>query len=158
LTRIFLESVSVEAGLQSIGEITRPQRVVRAAGGLVLRGDRNGGVEVVVVHRRTYDDWEFPKGKLDPGEADADAALREVEEETGLRCVLGEELEPVAYDDSKGRHKVVRYWLMEARGEGAPFEPNDEVDELRWVPAPDAGAALSYTADRGLVAQAVERL
>ena len=131
---------------------------VRASGGVVWRRTKEGAVEVALVHRPRYDDWSLPKGKLDQGEGWEDAAVREVEEETGLRCDLGEELEPVAYDDSKGRHKVVRYWLMEARGEGAPFEPNDEVDELRWVPAPDAGGALSYTADRGLVAQAVERL
>jgi 8-oxo-dGTP diphosphatase len=131
---------------------------VRASGGVVWRRTKEGAVEVALVHRPRYDDWSLPKGKLDQGEGWEDAAVREVEEETGLRCVLGEELEPVAYDDSKGRHKVVRYWLMEARGEGAPFEPNDEVDELRWVPASDAGAALSYPADRGLVAQAVERL
>jgi 8-oxo-dGTP diphosphatase len=131
---------------------------VRASGGVVWRRTKEGAVEVALVHRPRYDDWSLPKGKLDQGEGWEDAAVREVEEETGLRCALGEELEPVAYDDSKGRHKVVRYWLMEARGEGAPFEPNDEVDELRWVPAPDAGAALSYPADRGLVAQAVERL
>jgi 8-oxo-dGTP diphosphatase len=131
---------------------------VRASGGVVWRRTKEGAVEVALVHRPRYDDWSLPKGKLDRGEGWEDAAVREVEEETGLRCVLGEELEPVAYDDSKGRHKVVRYWLMEARGKGAPFEPNDEVDELRWMPAPDAGAALSYPADRGLVAQAVERL
>ena len=131
---------------------------VRASGGVVWRRTKEGAVEVALVHRPRYDDWSLPKGKLDQGEGWEDAAVREVEEETGLRCVLGEELEPVAYDDSKGRHKVVRYWLMEARGEGAPFEPNDEVDELRWVPATDAGAALSYPADRGLVAQAEERL
>jgi 8-oxo-dGTP diphosphatase len=131
---------------------------VRASGGVVWRRTKEGAVEVALVHRPRYDDWSLPKGKLDQGEGWEDAAVREVEEETGLRCVLGEELEPVTYDDSKGRHKVVRYWLMEARGEGGPFEPNDEVDELRWIPAPDAGAALSYPADRGLVAQAVERL
>ena len=131
---------------------------VRASGGVVWRRTKEGAVEVALVHRPRYDDWSLPKGKLDQGEGWEDAAVREVEEETGLRCVLGEELEPVAYDDSKGRHKVVRYWLMEERGDGAPFEPNDEVDELRWVPAPDAGAALSYPADRALVAQAVERL
>ena len=74
---------------------------------------RRRGVELVVVHRPRYDDWSLPKGKLDPGESWEQAALREVEEEVGLRCRLGAELPPVAYTDHKGRAKVVRYWLME---------------------------------------------
>src|SRR5205085_2292213 len=85
---------------------------VKASGGVVWRrGER--GVEVVVVHRPRYDDWSLPKGKLDPGEGWEQAAVREVLEEVGLRCSLGEELPPAAYTDHKGRAKVVRYWLME---------------------------------------------
>jgi 8-oxo-dGTP pyrophosphatase MutT (NUDIX family) len=141
--------VSVEAGLQSIDEITRPQRVVRAAGGLVLRGDRNGGVEVVVVHRRTYDDWEFPKGKLDPGEADADAALREVEEETGLRCRLGREIGSLSYVDVRGRPKSVRYWEMHPVA--GVLGPANEVDAVRWVPLAELPEALSHDRDRDIL-------
>ena len=66
------------------------------------------------MHRPRYDDWSLPKGKLDPGEGWEEAALREVEEEVGLRCRLGRELPPTRYRDNKGRAKVVRYWLMEA--------------------------------------------
>ena len=68
---------------------------VRAAGGVVARASGDG-VEVVLVHRPRYDDWSLPKGKLEPGESWEDGALREVEEETGLRCELGEELDPTA--------------------------------------------------------------
>jgi 8-oxo-dGTP diphosphatase len=128
---------------------------VRASGGVVWRR-RGDGLELAVVHRPRYDDWSLPKGKLDAGESWEDAALREVEEETGARCTLGEELPPVAYADPKGRAKVVRYWLMEAHD--GDFEPNKEVDELRWVPAAETAALLSYPRDAELVAAARERL
>ena len=84
---------------------------VRAAGGLVVR-DRGDGPEFAVVHRPRYDDWSLPKGKLDRGEGWEQAALREVEEETGLHCELGRQLEPARYRDRKGRTKEVRWWQM----------------------------------------------
>jgi 8-oxo-dGTP diphosphatase len=123
---------------------------VKASGGVVWRRTPGGDVELVVVHRPRYDDWSLPKGKLDPGETWEDAALREVEEEVGLRCKLGDELPPVGYRDSKGREKAVRYWLMQPDG-GAPFIPNDEVDEMRWVDVAAAAALLSYPHDAELV-------
>ena len=118
---------------------------VQAAGGLVVRDDGR----VAVIHRPRYDDWSLPKGKLDPGESWEDAALREVEEEIGLKCALGDELSPVSYTDSKGRAKVVRYWLMEPIS-GA-FEPNAEVDEVRWLPPGEAVELLTYPHDRELI-------
>ena len=121
---------------------------VKAAGGLVWRrGDR--GIEVALVHRPKYDDWSFPKGKLDPGEGWREAALREVREECGLRCRAGHELPPTAYEYDRGRSKVVRYWMMEPI-DGA-FTPSGEVDEMRWLPAADARALLSYEHDRALL-------
>jgi 8-oxo-dGTP diphosphatase len=121
---------------------------VKASGGVVCRRGEDG-LEVALVHRPRYDDWSFPKGKLDAGESWEDGALREVEEEIGLRCRLGDELSPTAYRDNKGRAKVVRYWLMEPiDGE---FEPNDEVDEMRWVRPDEAGRLLSYDRDRELL-------
>ena len=119
---------------------------VEAAGGVVLDDDGR----VALVHRPRYDDWSLPKGKLDPGESFEDAALREVEEETGMRCRLLDELRPVEYRDNKGRQKIVRYWLM-AVDEDPGFMPNDEVDELRWVPPEEAVELLSYPHDAELV-------
>ncbi len=121
---------------------------VKAAGGVVWRRGPQG-IEVALVHRPRYRDWSFPKGKLDPGETWEAAALREVEEETGMRCRLGHELPHMAYADAKGRAKVVRYWLMEPAG--GTFAPNDEVDELRWLPAAEARAQLTYERDRELL-------
>ena len=124
-------------------------RTVEAAGGVVMRPGE-AGMEICVVHRPRYGDWTLPKGKLDPDESFEEAALREVEEETGLRCELGPELPRTHYTDGKGRAKIVRYWLMEVvDGE---FQPNDEVDEVRWMTAHDAVDALTYERDRELVA------
>jgi 8-oxo-dGTP diphosphatase len=114
---------------------------VRAAGGVVVRDGR-----VAVVHRPKYDDWSLPKGKLDPGEDWEEAALREVEEETGLRCRLGQEVGSSRYRDAKGRDKLVRYWLMEPLD--GEFEPDHEVDDIRWLTSDEARAALSYDHDR----------
>ena len=105
---------------------------------------------VLLVHRPRYDDWAFPKGKLDPGESFEDAALREVEEEAGVRCTLGREL-PSAKYEVRGRPKLVRYWLMTPEAETA-FEPNDETDEVRWLTPDEARALLSYDHDRELLA------
>jgi len=122
---------------------------IEAAGGVVTRaGDDD--TEVVVVHRPRYDDWSFPKGKLDPGETFEDAALREVHEETGLVCKLGAELASAKYEDNKGRPKVVRYWLMQVVDDPG-FEPNDEVDELRWLSPAAARDLLTYARDRDLL-------
>jgi len=120
----------------------------RAAGGLVVRED-GGELQVAVVHRPRYDDWSLPKGKLNPGERWQDAALREVREETGMSCELGDELTPARYRDRKDRPKLVRYWRMR-RVEGE-FEPNDEVDELRWLGPREALELLAYEHDRDLL-------
>jgi len=115
--------------------------VVRAAGGVVQRGG-----DVLLVHRPKYDDWTFPKGKAEDGESDEDCALREVHEETGLRCVLEDELPSTHYVDAKGRPKRVRWWRMRVYADDG-FAANDEVDELRWVDLPTATDLLSYARD-----------
>jgi 8-oxo-dGTP diphosphatase len=120
---------------------------VRAAGGLVVRP----GPEVAVVHRPGYADWSLPKGKLQPGEDWEAAALREVREETALRCELDRELKPARYRDRKGRNKLIRFWLMRPVAGEAEFVPGEEVDELRWLPPGEAIALLTYDHDRELV-------
>jgi 8-oxo-dGTP pyrophosphatase MutT (NUDIX family) len=131
-----------------------PEPVVRAGGGIVRRRGESGDYEFAIVHRPKYDDWSLPKGKVDEGESDQEAALREVEEETGVRCTLGPEVGVVRYRDAKGRSKQVRYWLMEPVESGRPaqFRPNHEIDDLRWCPAAEAGKLLSYGHDRRLIA------
>jgi 8-oxo-dGTP pyrophosphatase MutT (NUDIX family) len=119
---------------------------VRAAGGVVWRVDDDGGLEVLVVHRPGYEDWTFPKGKTDPEDVDDEhTALREVEEESGLRCTLGRELPGVDYIDRKGRTKHVRYWEM--RVLSGTFNPNREVDEARWTDLAGARELLTYDHD-----------
>jgi len=121
---------------------------IRAAGGIVHRqGD--DGTEVLVVHRPKYSDWSLPKGKLDPGETLEQAALREVEEETGWRCRLGAHIGKNEYRDRDGRSKRVDWWLMEPiDGE---FEPNDEVDEIRWIAVSGAHELLTHGDDYALI-------
>jgi 8-oxo-dGTP diphosphatase len=118
---------------------------VRAAGGVV---ERDG--EVLLVHRPRYDDWTFPKGKAEAGEADEACALREVLEETGLHCALEYELASTHYVDAKGRPKRVRWWHMRVL-EDDGFTANDEVDELRWLDAGAAAELLTYPRDRVLL-------
>jgi 8-oxo-dGTP diphosphatase len=121
---------------------------IEAAGGLVVRDGT-----VLLVHRPRYDDWTFPKGKLDPGESFEDAAIREVEEETGVRCSLGRELASTRYEVG-GRPKLVRYWLMTPESETS-FEAGDETDDLLWLAPEDAERLPTYERDRALLRSAV---
>jgi 8-oxo-dGTP diphosphatase len=104
-------------------------------------------VEVLLVHRPRYDDWSFPKGKLEPGERFKDGARREVLEETGLEVELGPRLGDVRYLDRFGRRKVVRYWAMSISGGAPDFEPNHEVDRVSWLPVRAAAGRLTYQHD-----------
>jgi 8-oxo-dGTP diphosphatase len=122
---------------------------VQAAGGIVLRRSPTGELAVLLVHRPRYDDWTFPKGKVDEGETAEQAARREVREETGLDCAVGRRVGSVRYRDGSGRPKVVIYWEMTAHG--GSFEPNDEVDRIEWLSVDAAVDRLTYENDRELL-------
>ncbi len=118
--------------------------MIRAAGGVVTRSGE-AGLEVLLVHRQRYGDWSLPKGKALRGERDETCALREVEEETGLRCELGTELATTRYHDIRGRAKRVRYWLMKPIAGNLEFR--NEVDNGRWLSLEEAENLLSYARD-----------
>ena len=122
---------------------------VRAAGAVLWRPGTGAAPEVAVVHRPRYDDWSLPKGKLDPGETSAHAAVREVREETGFGCVLSGFLGRVHYEvPGPGGRTGKRVDYFTARAGDGDFAPNDEVDELVWVALPKARELLSYPQDR----------
>ncbi|MFE9690408.1 NUDIX domain-containing protein [Micromonospora sp. NPDC005806] len=122
---------------------------IRAAGGVVWRPSAVG-VEVCLVHRPRYGDWSLPKGKLDEGEHPLRAAVREVAEETDVRAVPQVRLPTVRYR-SEGRSKAVDYWSMRAAAQGG-FQPDTEVDEVRWVPVDAAVRLVSYPHDAEVIA------
>jgi 8-oxo-dGTP diphosphatase len=117
-------------------EMLADGRVIRAAGGIVVRGD-----DILIVHRPKYDDWSLPKGKCRSGEMDEACAIREVAEETGFECRIVRRLGATRYRAAAGA-KVVQWFLMHrVRGD---FEPGDEVDEIAWVPRGSALEAITF--------------
>jgi 8-oxo-dGTP diphosphatase len=124
------------------------ERLTTAAGGVVWRprADRDSRMEVLLVHRPRYDDWTFPKGKPDEDEDLTVTAVREIAEETGLRVRLGHPLPDTTYRIGSGL-KRVSYWSARTVGPTSTFEPNDEVDEVRWVKPGDARRLLTYDHD-----------
>lgn len=121
---------------------------VRAAGALLWRGSGDD-LEVLLVHRPKYDDWSWPKGKLDDGETWPGAAVREVLEETGLHCELGVPLPRAVYEvgaSGTTRPKVVQYWA--ARQVAGDGELANEVDDVAWLRPDAARDRLHYRRDR----------
>jgi len=134
---------------------------IPAAGALLWRPGEQGP-EVVLVHRPRYDDWSFPKGKCLPGEHLMITAVREVTEETGIEITLGRRLRTVRYLND-GRPKQVDYWAARPAAQAAggtdepaepgPFTPNEEVDQLVWLPLTAAGDRLSYQHDTEVLSE-----
>jgi 8-oxo-dGTP pyrophosphatase MutT (NUDIX family)/phosphohistidine phosphatase SixA len=125
-----------------------------AAGAAVLRR----GSEVLLVHRPKYDDWSFPKGKVDRGEHPLAAAVREVEEETGLHVRLGRPLTDQHYEVS-GRGKTVHYWVARVVSDDdiSAYLVNDEIDEVVWVSFKRAAEMLTYPRDQQTLHEARKR-
>ena len=125
----------------------------QAAGGIVWR-PADDGMEVLVAHRPRYDDWAYPKGKLDTGESLIECAVREVEEETGLRCEVGRFLGLNTFTMPSRDRKEVSYWAMQAVS--GSFTPNDEVDAIEWVPYSKLAGRLSYELDLAFITSLTE--
>jgi 8-oxo-dGTP pyrophosphatase MutT (NUDIX family) len=129
-------------------------RLEFSAGGLVF--DDEGRVLLIRARDlRNQPVWTLPKGALNPGETSLEAALREVQEETGYRCELVRELAPVTYwfqRDGRRIRKTVRWYLM--RPIAKVGEHDHEVDEVLWADRADAQARLRYDSDRRLLAAA----
>jgi len=133
-----------------VSQPTSPD-VIRAAGVVLLRGAQ-GRYETLAVHRPHRSDWSLPKGKIDPGEHVISAAIRECDEETGIQAVLGARLPTQEYM-ALGQPKTVDYWVAHMNAE-EEFQPNDEIDEMRWVNVQSARHLLTYAHDVTLVEQA----
>lgn len=130
---------------------TKAGKQVPAAGAVLWRPDKDSGApRIAVIHRPRYDDWSLPKGKLDGGEIEPVAAVREILEETGRVAHLGRRLGTVSYPIPDGT-KTVRYWA--ARAFGGDFVANKEADEIQWLPVPEARKRLTYPSDRKMVAR-----
>jgi 8-oxo-dGTP diphosphatase len=126
-----------------------PAPDVRAAGGVVWRHRPGGQVEVALVHRPRYDDWSLPKGKLDEGETELVAGVREVGEELGSRVAVSRRIGDVTYQVVVGT-KTATYWVM--RHLDGTFTPTVEVDDVRWLSPSAARGELTYAYDRRIVA------
>ncbi len=133
-----------------VAKKAKPTQRVIAAGAVLWRPDPDTGEPcIAVIHRPRYDDWSLPKGKVDPGENEPVAAVREIWEETGQRAHLGRRLIEVSYPIPEGT-KVVHYWA--ARAVGGEFTAGDEVDRLEWLSPADTADRLTYPHDRDVLA------
>jgi 8-oxo-dGTP pyrophosphatase MutT (NUDIX family)/phosphohistidine phosphatase SixA len=129
------------------------------AAGAVCWRESGKDLLVAIIHRGRYQDWTFPKGKVDPGETLAEAAVREVREETGLKVKLGVPLTTVSYPLDKDKTKVVHYWATKVSDKAlskSKFKPDEEVSEVLWLKTDEAFAKLSYQHDRDLLDEVLE--
>ena len=125
-----------------------PSDLIRAAGGIIMRVNAAGRTEIACIYRESRGDWTFPKGKLDAGETFEQAALREVLEETAMRCRVVRFIGTTNYTHRKGRPKIVAYYLMVV--DDGDFEPNDEVDDLVWLSMDRVREHLTWDRDQEL--------
>jgi ADP-ribose pyrophosphatase YjhB (NUDIX family) len=122
--------------------------VIRAAGAVLWRHSFEG-YEIAVIHRKRYNDWTLPKGKLQEGESWNQAALREVREETGFDANILSFAGAIAYEVD-GKPKVVRFWHMTTKDEAAS-EIDDEVARVFWFPLDVALSRLQYPLEKSFL-------
>jgi 8-oxo-dGTP diphosphatase len=122
---------------------------ILAAGGIVLRGDRNP--QFAVVQLRKLGAWVLPKGKLAPDEDAIAAARREVLEETGHHVTIHEFLGPLAHEAS-GRPKIIQFWRMQAISEPTGDRMHD-VKAVQWLALEDAIDQLTHPRERAFLEQ-----
>jgi 8-oxo-dGTP diphosphatase len=122
--------------------------VIRAAGALLWRESSELKIEIALIHRPRYDDWSLPKGKIEEGESSLRCAFREVIEETGITPQFGRELGSVEYKEPAGL-KRVKYWAAKPLTD--EFQPNEEVDEIKWLNTEDALSVATHESDRSII-------
>lgn len=137
---------------------------MRAAGALVWR-EKGGDLQVLLVHRPRYNDWSFPKGKLESGESLCTCAMREVAEETGVQVRLEQPLETIRYRLGDGTRKEVRYWAARELDRGSPAlaargriprASRSEIDGVQWMGVKEARKRLDHAIDRDLLGSLVD--
>ena len=126
--------------------------VIQAAGTIPWRKNEIGEIEVAIVHRPRYNDWSFPKGKLDRGEEIIACAHRETMEETGFDTKLGVFIGDTEYFTPDGLKKV-SYWAAQLKDQNQEFRANNEVDQLQWVEIDTAEEKLTRVGDRDILAK-----
>ena len=136
--------------------VRSPGRPILAGGAVVTRVHPERGIEVVIIHRKRYDDWTLPKGKVEAGESLPACAVREVHEETGVTIRLGVPLDSISYEAGNAGLKKVDYWggivLDSVRR-----APDAEVDVVSWLPVRAALSRLTYSHDHFLVQQYLDQ-
>ena len=130
--------------------------MIKAAGAVLWREETPFELEVLLVHRPQYDDWSFPKGKVEEGESAIAASYREVKEETGYSAIFGQYLGSSSYKFGEGKKKV-KYWMAQALPQENPFLPNGEVDKIEWVSIKEARHFLTYDEDREILDEFINR-
>lgn len=130
--------------------------MIKAAGAVLWREETPFELEILLVHRPQYDDWSFPKGKVEDGESAIAAAYREVMEETGHAAIFGQYLGSSSYKVGEGKKKV-KYWMAQALPSSISFSPNNEVDKIEWVSIKEARHFLTYDEDRDILDEFINR-
>lgn len=124
--------------------------MIRAAGALLWRENSELALEVALIHRPQYDDWSLPKGKVEMGETALQCAYREVFEETGIRATFTRQLDTIDYEES-GEEKRVKYWAAHCALNNIEFVPNEEVDQMKWLPASQALEQATHDSDKSII-------